>query len=127
MHLQVSWETVMPLECCDCTELLCVARGQPNFTGSQVCLLYNLNFDEWDDIGHTESDQNTITFLRYGFSTGYEGPIPTRLSGNHPSAMKYPRDVATYIVKGLSEEAILTPFDTSLLFLLPDEPTPDPA
>ena len=73
------------------------AWGKPNFIGAHVPLLFNLDVGEWNKIACTEVDPGTVAFLKYGLPTGFEGPIPAPLTGNHRSALQYPRDVATYI------------------------------
>ena len=50
--------------------------------------------------------------MKYGFPTGFQGPIPTPSFGNHSSAVNHPREVKAYIATELSEGAMLAPFLT---------------
>ena len=86
-----------------------ISYGQLNFLGDRVLLPSNLTFEEWDVIVYTEEDASTVSFLRYGFPAGYEGPVLTPWSGNHPTATNHTRDVAAYISKELSEGVMLCP------------------
>ena len=54
-----------------------------------------------------------LQYLKYGFPTGFEGPIPTPSFGNHFSAINHPRDVKVYIATELSEGAMLGTFPRS--------------
>ena len=52
-----------------------------------------------------------VQFLCFGFLAGYEGPVPTPSSVNHPSANTHCKDVAVYIAKELSEGAMVDLFE----------------
>ena len=88
------------------------AFGCPNFKADRFPLTSNLNFMARGNIVCTEEDEPIITYLRYGFPVGHEGPVPTPSSGNHPSANKHCADVAAYITKELREGVMLGPFDS---------------
>ena len=86
------------------------ASGLPNFRGARIPLTSNFIFNEWDAIANSQADREVIPYLRYGFPSGFEGPIPTPSFGNHASAITHPQDVKVYITTELAEGAMLGPF-----------------
>ena len=86
------------------------ACGQPNFRGARLPLPINFDFHQWSAIAHTQADLEVLQYLKYGFPTGCEGPIPTPSFENHYSAVNHPRDIKAYIATALSEGAMLGPF-----------------
>ena len=60
--------------------------GLPNYQGAQLQLPSNMHFPEWEALAHTPEDSTLISFLKYGFPVGYEGPVPTTTDYNHASA-----------------------------------------
>ena len=70
-----------------------------------------MRFPEWEALSHTLEDNNLISFLKHGFPMGYESPVPTPATHNHASAVRHPRDVATYVLTELDEGAMLGSFD----------------
>ena len=83
---------------------------KPNFMGTQVSHPSNLHFQEWSSIAHTGHDKETVQFLQLGFPAGFEGPIHTHTTGNHPSSLQHSHDMESYICKELWEGAMLDPF-----------------
>ena len=79
----------------------------PNYIGARVQLPSNLHFPEWEALAHTPEDSNLISFLKHGFTVGYEGPVPTPATHNHASFVQHPRDVPTYVLTELDEGAML--------------------
>ena len=49
----------------------------PNYLGAWLQLPSNLHFREWEGLARTEEDTRLINFLKYGFTMGYEGLVPT--------------------------------------------------
>ena len=90
-----------------------VVRVAPNYMADRIQLPSNLVFEEWEHIVDIPEDSRIVDFLRYGFPTGYVGPVPTPLSTNHPSANGHFQDIAVYITTGLYHGAMQT------IFLLP--------
>ena len=83
----------------------------PSYCGARVQLPSNLHFPEWEALACTPEDVTLISFLKYGFSMGYESPVPTPATHNLASTLQHPRDVATYVLTELDEEVMLGPFD----------------
>ena len=63
-----------------------MACGCPNFARVCIQLPSNVVFKECSTLVHAPEDAHTVQFLRFGFSEGYEGPMPTPASANHHSA-----------------------------------------
>ena len=59
----------------------------PNYIGAGIQLPSNLRFPEWEALAHTLEDNNLISFLKHGFSMGYDCPVPTTATHNHASAV----------------------------------------
>ena len=76
--------------------------------------LSNFAFKDWDKLVYTHDDALTVDFLWFGFPAGYEGPVPTTATANHPSATMHLKDLAIYIIKELRHGAMLGPFDHPL-------------
>ena len=72
---------------------LVTACDQPNFRCVCLPLPSNFDFHEWAAIAHTQVDHEVLQYLKYGFPSGFEGPIPTASFGNHSSSINHPRDV----------------------------------
>ena len=49
-------------------------------------------FKEWDKLVYTHNDAQMVDFLQFGFPVGYEGPMPTPSSANHPSVNNHLND-----------------------------------
>ena len=81
----------------------------PNFLGEKFQFSSNFNFDEWEHLVHTDADRETVSFFRYGFPASYPGSVPTPSDRNHPSSLPRPRGISKYIVKEVSEGAMLVP------------------
>ena len=88
-----------------------IEAGLLNYSGARLQLLSNMHFPEWEALAHTLEDITLISFLKYGFPVGYEGPVPTPAVHNNASALQHPKDVATYVLTELEEGAMLGPFD----------------
>ena len=88
------------------------AGGQPNVWDARIPLPSNFNFHEWEAIAQSETDKEIVQSLRFGFSAGFESPIPSSSSGNHQSL--HPCDVGIYIKKETMEGAMLGLFHQSL-------------
>ena len=85
------------------------ANVLPNYRGARIPLPFNFIFNEWEAIAYSQADREVIQYLRYGFPTCCEGPIPTPSFGNHASAINHPQDVKAYIHKETAERAMLVP------------------
>ena len=126
-HGQKSKEATMLITCGVFAPLLWPKEIQ--ISSVHKCLSHQISTwvheGEWCNIIWTEADQITISCLRHGFPTQYEGPVLTPTSCNHASANNHPRDVTSYISKELSEGAMLDTFDypPPFLPLVPDQPS----
>ena len=70
----------------------------------------NIDFKQWDSIAVNPEDKLVAQFLKFGFPAGYNGPIPTPTTGNHPSASHHSTDVAAHICKEIQQDAMLDSF-----------------
>ena len=91
-----------------------MARWLSNYLGTKCQLPSNFKFDKWDKLVHTDTDKETLAFLKYGIPTSYQGSIHTHSDKNHASATHYPNHVRNYIAKEVSEGAMLGPFTPSV-------------
>ena len=63
------------------------AMGSLNFSKARIQLPSNIHFKE------SPADALMVEYLKFGFPTGYEGPMSTPATGNHTSTL----DVVAYL------------------------------
>ena len=103
-----------------------IKAGLPNFMGTWVPVLFNLNLPAWREIATTLEQQREVDFLTYGFPAGFDGEIPSPSFQNHASACDHQKDVATYITIEFRHGAILASSTTPLLPLVLHQSLTDP-
>ena len=110
------------------------AFGLPKFWGAQLILPSKFDFQEWEHLIYSDSDRESITFLKFCFPASYRGCVPTPSHINHSSTSRYPRHVQHCVEREVSEGAMLSPFkhlpfflwcQTNPLLTLPMKDSPD--
>ena len=89
------------------------ASGLPNAMLERIPVPSNLNIQAWEHyLGILGDRHRVLDFIRYGFPTGYAGPVSDTVGvQNHPSATEYPHHVQEFIEKELDLRGIVGPFD----------------
>ena len=87
------------------------ATGLPNAIGARILVPSKLNIQAWERyLGGSPQCHNILDFVRYGFPTGYVGPVSdTGVIPNHPSASEFPGRVEAFIEKELGLDGLLGP------------------
>ena len=85
--------------------------GKPNYRGAQV-QVSSLPISIWQTKLQGYVDQQLISFLKFGWPVGFEGPDPPDLfQQNHRSARRRPEHIANYVSTELSYGALGGPFE----------------
>ena len=87
------------------------ATGLPNAMGARILVPSKLNIPAWDRyLGQLGGRENVMDFIRFGFPTGYVGPISdTDDVPNHPSASDHPTHVEEFIAKEMDLDGLVSP------------------
>ena len=69
--------------------------GVPNCQGCKVPVHSNIDIDYWRSMLSNYHDANLCDLLEFGFSIGFEGPIPHsgRTVNNHSGSVTFPVDM----------------------------------
>ena len=66
------------------------ATGVPNAIGAKIPITTGLNIGAWEKYLVEDSDQQLLSFIRYGFPSSYQGPPAPQVNiDNHQSANQY--------------------------------------
>ena len=81
--------------------------------GARATLPTRLNLGAWEHyLGALGERQIVWDFIRFGFPTGYAGPVSdTTGVANHPGAIDYPVHVQEFIDKEIGLDGVIGPFD----------------
>ena len=87
--------------------------GLQNAMSARVHIPSNLNIKAWEYyLGLLGDRQQVMDFVKFGFPTGYVGPISdTQDVPNHPSAADYPSHVDDFIEHEIGLKGLVGPFD----------------
>ena len=88
--------------------------GLPNAMSARVPVPSNLNIKAWEHyLGTLGNKGHILDFVRYGFPTGYAGPISdTADTPNHPSATNFPSHIDEFVEKELALGGLVGPYDS---------------
>ena len=100
--------TLFPREASIYKEVL--AKGCPNYRGAQVPVSA-LPLKTWEEKLKDFEDTQLVSFMKYGWPTGFEGSEPPDLlQDNHGSARRRPEHVAGYVDTEIRMGALGGPF-----------------
>ena len=87
--------------------------GLPNAMAARVPVPSNLNIPAWEyHLGMLGDRKNVLDFVRYGFPTGYAGPISDTVHiPNHPSDADFPSHIDDFVKKELALGGLVGPYD----------------
>ena len=89
--------------------------GIPNCVGEQILLPSRLKITNWEKYLKAPKYAELLNFLRYGWPSGFIGPITVMdtslYEDNHKSANDYPDQVDAYIENELKLGSLKGPFD----------------
>ena len=87
--------------------------GVPNYRGAKIPINSNFKQEVWEHYLRGYNDSQVIQFMKYGWPAGYESAeIPCVGLPNHPSSLKLPEEIKSYIAKELKHGAICGPFSS---------------
>ena len=90
--------------------------GLPNCIGEKIFLESGLNIKAWEHHLHEAKYEKLLDGLRYGFVSGFLGPVTVMdmkyYNDNHKSVNDYPEEVDTFIANELQGGLLVGPFDS---------------
>ena len=88
-----------------------VAQRKFNFRGARARVPSGLNVTAWRHYLEDYHDKGVCEFIEFGWPVNYTGGTPlVSTENNHPSATRYPEDIAHYIRTELGHNALAGPF-----------------
>ena len=86
--------------------------GLPNAMSARIPVPSNLNIKAWEFyLGILGDRENILDFVRYGFPTGYVGPVSNTTGiPNHASATEFPDHIDDFLKKEMSMNGVVGPY-----------------
>ena len=94
------------------THELVKATGKPNFLQARIPIQSQLNVEQWEKALVGYWDRQLLDLLKYGFPLDFNRACDLgQYTGNHSSAIEFPKDIEAYLQEELSYGALLGPFE----------------
>ena len=94
------------------THELVKATGKPNFLQARIPIQSQLNVEQWEKALVGYWDRQLLDLLKYGFPLDFNRSCDLgQYTGNHNSAIDFPKDIEAYLQEELSYGALLGPFE----------------
>ena len=88
--------------------------GVPNYIKVRRPVPSDIKANAWDRALKGYHDAEIVDYLRYGWPSSYTSPVPPTPSyRNHPSALRHPKVINSFIKKELNNQALIGPFADS--------------
>ena len=89
------------------------ATGKPNYLQARIPIKSQLNVEQWEKALVGYWDKQLLDLLKYGFPLDFNRSCELgQYTGNHSSAIDFPKDIEAYLQEELSYGALLGPFET---------------
>ena len=90
------------------------AFGQPNYSGAKIVLNGSFPATLWEEELRGYHDQQVISFMKFGWPTGFMGSTMPQLNlQNHSSSLQHPAAVKEFLQKEIKLGGIMGPFVSS--------------